>query len=265
MMNNYIYFKGGKVFYSDRGSGNPIVLLHGYLESSEVWKEFAEQLAHSFRVIAIDLPGHGSSAVYSGNHTMEFMADAVNEVLTGLNIKKAFMIGHSLGGYVTLAFLELYANILNGYCLFHSHPFADTEETIKKREREIKIVRMGKKYLMYPDNVSLMFASSNLDRFKDELALLKNIASGLSDEGVIAVLNGMMLRPSRLSVMEAGIVPCLWILGRHDNYIRCESIQTRVVLPPNARVVILENSGHIGFIEEKDVSAGIVTDFIKGL
>ena len=128
------------------------------------------------------------------------------------------MIGHSLGGYVTLAFLELYANILNGYCLFHSHPFADTEETIKKREREIKIVRMGKKYLMYPDNVSLMFASSNLERFKDELALLRNIASGLSDEGVIAVLNGMMLRPSRLSVMEAGIVPCLWILGRHDNY-----------------------------------------------
>ncbi len=264
-MNYYIYFKGRKVFYSDRGSGDPVVLLHGYLESSEVWKEFAEKLAGSFRVISIDLPGHGSSAVYSGSHTMEFMADAVNEVLTGLNVKKAFMVGHSLGGYVTLAFLELYANILNGYCLFHSHPFADTEETIKKRKREIKIVKMGKKYLMYPDNVSLMFASSNLERFKNELTLLKNIASGLSDEGVIAVLNGMMLRPSRLSVMEAGIVPCLWILGRHDNYIRCESIRTGVVLPPNAKVVILENSGHIGFIEEKDLSAGIVTDFIKGL
>ncbi|MDY0099495.1 MAG: alpha/beta hydrolase [Bacteroidales bacterium] len=264
-MKYYIYFQGGKIYYSERGSGDPVVLLHGYLESSEVWKEFAEKLAGSFRVITIDLPGHGSSAVYSGSHTMEFMAAAVNEVLAGLNVKKAFMIGHSLGGYVTLAFLELYPNILRGYCLFHSHPFADTEETIKKREREIKIVRMGKKYLMYPDNVSMMFASSNLERFKEKLTFLKNVASDISDEGVIAVLNGMMLRPSRLSVMEEGAVPCLWILGRYDNYIQCETIQARVVLPPNAKVVILENSGHLGFIEEKDQSAGIVTAFVKGL
>jgi pimeloyl-ACP methyl ester carboxylesterase len=72
----------------------------------------------------------------------------------------------------------------------------------------------------------------------------------------------MMARPSRVSMMEKGQVPCLWVLGKMDNYINCEIIQTRVKLPPNAELVILENSGHLGFIEEEELSVEILGDFI---
>ena len=140
-MNYYIHYNGGKIYYSDTGEGEIIVLLHGYLETSEIWSGFAGKLAKKFRIISVDLPGHGLSKVYSESHTMEFMAGAVKVLLENLNIKKVFLTGHSLGGYVALAFLELYPGMLTGYCLFHSHPFTDRPETIEKRDREIKVVQ----------------------------------------------------------------------------------------------------------------------------
>jgi len=261
----FFSYKGGRINYSDSGYGKVIVLLHGYLESSEVWNGFAEQLGSEFRVISVDLPGCGLSDVYGDVHSMEFMATAIKELLDSLNLNKVFLTGHSLGGYVTLAFLELFPSIISGYCLFHSQPFPDTTAALDKRKREIEIVKMGKKNLMYPDNVIRMFAPTNLETFSDALQRSKDIASRISGEGIIAVLNGMMIRPSRLTLMEEGKVPCLWILGSMDNYIPCEFIQTMVSLPANARVVVLKNSGHLGFIEEENLSVNLVREFVRRL
>jgi pimeloyl-ACP methyl ester carboxylesterase len=116
---------------------------------------------------------------------------------------------------------------------------------------------------MIADNISRMFATSNLQKFSDVCQKLKEAALSIKGEGIIAVLKGMIARPSRLSVMESGRVPCLWILGSMDNYINCEQIQTKVKLPANAKVVILKNSGHMGYIEEKDKSVKIITEFIE--
>ena len=265
-MKYYIVYNGGKIYYSDLGEGgDTIVLLHGYLESSDIWNGFAKKLAQKFRVISVDLPGHGNSTVYGECHSMEFLATMLKGLLDTLNIKRIFLTGHSLGGYISLAFLELYPDRLKGYSLFHSHPFADTPEVIQKREREIKIVKSGRKFLIYPENVSKMFAEKNLERFREELQHLKDNASRLSDEGIIAVLNGMIGRPSRLAVMERGKVPCLWILGKYDNYISCEAVQAKVRLPENARLIVLEKTGHLGFIEEEEESLGVMVDFIEGL
>jgi pimeloyl-ACP methyl ester carboxylesterase len=110
-----------------------------------------------------------------------------------------------------------------------------------------------------------MFAPPNLEIFAPALQRSKDIASRLPGEGIIAMLNGMIIRPSRLSFMEEGRVPCLWILGAMDNYIPCEIIQTKVKLPPNARLVVLKNSGHLGFIEEEDRAVAVITEFVKSL
>lgn len=255
-------YRGREIYYNSTGSGNPVVLLHGYLESSEIWDSFAEKLSAHFRVIRVDLPGHGLSDVYGPVHSMEFMATSVMELLDSLKISKAFICGHSLGGYVSLAFLELFPERLTGYSLFHSHPLADSPQAIEKRHREIAIVKAGKKDLMYPDNVTRMFASSNIEKFGDALLRSKDIASRIPGDGIIAVLNGMIERPSRVTEMEEGRVPCLWILGLMDNYIPCGPIQEKVKLPSNAKVVVLNNSGHLGFIEEEDLSVKIIKEFV---
>jgi pimeloyl-ACP methyl ester carboxylesterase len=258
-------FNRGRIWYNDHGDGTPVVLLHGYLETSEVWNVFAQKLSVKFRVISLDLPGHGKSDSYGTTHTMEFMANVVKELLDSLSIKKAFLTGHSLGGYVTLAFIELFGDSLKGYVLFHSQPFPDAPETIEKRMREIELVQKGKKELFYPENIKRMFASSNIEMFSENVQRLIEIASRLKGAGILAALNGMMTRPSRLSLMEEGRVPLLWILGAKDNYISCEIIQKRVRLPSNARLVVLKNSGHMGFVEEEENSLKAIIEFVNSL
>lgn len=251
--------------YSDLGRGNAIVLLHGYLETGMVWHPLEKLLAANHRVISVDLPGHGGSEVTGEAHTVEYMADAVRAVIRETGEKKVLLAGHSLGGYVTLAFAEKYPDLLSGYVLFHSHPFADSPEAISKRKREIFVVRAGKKDIMYPASISMMFAEQNLEKMPEALARSKGIASQNSAEGIIAMLNAMMARPSRSSLVESGALSLLWILGRHDLYFSPEKALGDIKIPGNARVVILENSGHLGFVEETDLAAELMNDFAAGL
>ena len=260
-MKRSIQFENIRVSYTVRGSGRPVVLLHGYLETGDVWDSLSEMLEEEFRIIAVDLPGHGDSEVKGEIHTMEFLAGAVREVLRDEGEERVMMVGHSLGGYVTLAFVELFPDLLSGYVLFHSHPHADSPEAISRRNREIAVVSAGRKNIMYPGNVSMMFAKENLTSMAWELERSKKIASRNPGEGIIAMLNGMINRPSRQYILENGTVPLLWILGRHDLYFSPEKAMRDIGLPHNAEVVILERSGHLGFIEETEKSARLLIGF----
>lgn len=264
-MNTAVKYDGITVEYSDHGKGRTVVLLHGYLEAKEVWDPLRELLQTSYRVICIDLPGHGRSGVKGDTHTMEFLAGAVLEVIKSTGAGRVLLAGHSLGGYAALAFAEKYADMLAGYILFHSHPNADTPETVEKRRREITVVKAGKKDLMYPANISMMFAVQNLPVMKQQLERSKHIASMIEAEGIIAMLNGMMTRPARRYVVESGRVPLLWILGRHDRYFSPGKALAGIKIPDNAGVVILEASGHLGFVEETDLCLTHIDRFAQSL
>ena len=249
--------------FSDIGKGEAIVLLHGYFETSEIWDSFAEKLSRDFRVITIDLPGHGMSDSYAETHSMDYMAKTVKEIIISLDLKKIFMAGHSMGGYVTLAFVELFPELLSGFCLFHSHPFADSAEIQDKRDNEIRLVLSGRKDIIYPETVKGMYATDNLEKFRESFERSKRIASTITAGGIVAVLRGMKSRPSRVVVIEKGRIPFLWILGTKDNFINYEQVTAKVILPANAEVAVLENSGHMGFIEEEEKSLEILSDFLK--
>lgn len=251
------------ISYDDTGNGRPLVFLHGYLEAKEVWQPLTEILSREYRIIAIDLPGHGASGITGEVHTMEYIAEAAREVIRDAGTDRVIIIGHSLGGYAALAFTAMYPENLAGYVLFHSHPYADTPEAMEKRNREISLVRAGKKDLMYPGNVSMMFAEENFEIMAEAVDRFKRIASGNPGEGIIALLNGMKARPSRKDVVEGGVVPLLWILGRHDRYFSPRKALGDIKLPMNAEVEILESSGHLGFIEETEKSARLIAGFAR--
>lgn len=248
-----IQFKKINIRFSDKGKGIPVVLLHGYLESLNIWDDFSSLLAEYCRVIRIDLPGHGGSGNLGEVHTMELLAESVKTVLDHLKLEKCFLIGHSLGGYVTLAFLELFPQRLSGFSLIHSHPLADTPETIENRKREIALAMEGKKELIYNVNVPKAFADENVEIFEKQVDFAKEIARQTPDKGIVATLNGMMVRIDRRKLLAGTSSPFLWILGKKDNYIPYETIIEKVGLPENGKLVTLENSGHQGFMEEKDV------------
>ena len=139
-MNKEITFKGAKINYTITGIGDTIVFLHGFLENLTMWDDFSEKLSATYKVIAVDLPGFGQSDTISENHSMSTMAEAVNSVINHEGISECILVGHSMGGYVALAFAELFGNKLNGIVLFHSQASADNEEAKTNRNRTIKIV-----------------------------------------------------------------------------------------------------------------------------
>lgn len=241
-----------------------IVLLHGYLESIEVWDDFTDLLKPRMRVVAADLPGHGISEVKGDVHTMEFLADTVHAALVEMGIEKCVVCGHSMGGYVALEVLRKYPEMLAGIILFHSVPFADTPEKKAARDREIEVVIAGKKDLLAATS-SKVFAPANRKRFANRIEELADQAFLTEDAGVLALLRGMEQRRDNNPALSESLVPQMFIFGRGDEYIPVEVAEEIARQHPRARTIWLENSGHIGFIEEPQAAAGAVTDFCRSL
>ncbi len=239
-----------------------VVLLHGYLESMLVWEDFVPLLYKKVRVVTLDLPGHGISVVKGETHTMDFLADTVAEALRALGISRATIVGHSMGGYVALAFTERHADMTEGVVLLSSTPNPDTEEKAQNRRREIELVKAGKKELIARVAPAAGFAEENRRRMQDYIEDLTELVAITEDEGIVALLNGMIARRDQNEMLRHSTARQLFILGRKDNYIPVEVAEKMVAEHPQAQVVWLENSGHMGFFEEPEKCAEALLKFM---
>lgn len=264
-MEKFALFGKTPIFYIDEGKGEPIILLHGYLESALVWDNIAANLKRTNRVIRLDLPGHGLSGCNGEIHTMEYLADAVRHVLTLTGVEKCTLVGHSMGGYVTLAFAKKYPDLLNRFILFHSTPNPDSEEKKANRDREIELVKEDKMELIARTNAPMAFARDNRKRFAEAIEECIEMYIEHDKNGIIANLNGMKVREDMNLFLEATTIPYMFIFGRKDNYITIEVAEGLISRYPAANVTILDNSGHMGFIEEAKVSLDAITSFANNL
>jgi len=251
-----------EIVFKHIGQGPAITLLHGYLESKEIWNDFAQELAKNFTVCTIDLPGHGNSASFFPMNTMEIMAESVNAVLLALNIEKTFLIGHSMGGYAALAFAEKFAHKLWALSLFHSAPFADNQEKKDNRDREIKLLHQGKKELIYSAHFPKVFAPQNVELFMDAILAAKDIAALLPAENIVATLKGMKDRKDRTHILSNLEVPFIYFAGKYDQFIPYD-LRKILPYPKQYHIIELENSGHIGFVEETQKSVHSINAIAK--
>jgi pimeloyl-ACP methyl ester carboxylesterase len=255
-----IIFKGKALHYQVSGQGNTLVLLHGFLESLSIWDDFAGQLSSQFRVIRIDLPGHGKTPVLDQIHTMELMAAAVKAILDGNDVERCAMIGHSMGGYVTLEFARHYPEMLSGIGLFHSHAGADTQEARENRLRTIEVVKLNRTGFIkqfIPD----LFAENSLEKHHAGIEKIWEIASSMSAQGIIAALHGMKDRSGKLDLLLNTNIPVLFIAGKEDPRIPVQNILAQAILPKHCEVLVLGEVGHMGFIEAKQKTLQMVSGF----
>ena len=246
---------------SEKGD-RTVVLLHGYLENMLVWEEFIPLIYKDVRVVVLDIPGHGISEVKGEVHTMDYLADVVAGALDALQIEKAYIVGHSMGGYVALSVCERHPNRVAGVVLLHSTPNADSEEKRKNREREISLVKSGKKELLAKSAPEAGFAVDNRRRCQPYIEDLAEMVHLAEDEGIVALLGGMIARKDQNEMLRNMQVPQLFILGRKDGYIVPEVAEAMVAAHPQAAVAWMENSGHMSFIEEPEACASALLDFV---
>ncbi len=247
-MEKHLVWQEKKINYTVQGHGPAVVVLHGFPESLHIWDQFIKSFTPNFKIIAIDLPGFGESSVYSPVHTMSFMAQAVKAVLVTENISKAILIGHSMGGYVSLAFLELFPENLAGIVLLHSQAAADSPEAKVNRARTIEVVKKDHKDFI-GKFIPNLFAKENVIRLDREIEALKQQAYQTSTEAVVAALSGMAEREDARELLKKSTVPVFFVVGKKDSRIPLSVVTEQMSLPKDAEALLLDDVGHMGFLE----------------
>lgn len=235
--------------YSDHGSGDTLVFLHGFCESMQVWAEFTKPLQQKFRIIALDLPGFGENIEGISNYSMESMADYVKHKLEELRVHRCILVGHSMGGYVSMAFSAKYGNMLQGLCLFHSSALPDTDEKKENRSKSIDYVERHGVINFINPFVEPLFYKENRDWLKQEIELMKEIGRATPQESVTGALAAMRDRPDRTDVLRKAKFPVLFIFGKDDGAVPLEKALEQCHLPGNSMVYFLEKTGHMGMFE----------------
>lgn len=251
--------------YKESGQGFPVVLIHGFCESKELWTDFQSKLSENFRVICPDLPGFGESPLRKKDVTVEYMAEKVNDLLVHLQIGQCVMIGHSLGGYVTLAFAEKYERKLKGMGLFHSTAFPDSAEKRKARNKTIEFIEKHGTEAFATSFVPPLFYPPNRERLNDTVQWLIGIVSSTSKESIVATIKAMRERKSRIDVLKEIKAPVLFIIGEEDTSVQLEASLEQASVPAKAVKHILSQTGHMGMFEKKEETLKILEDFLMVL
>lgn len=248
--------------YRDSGEGFPVVLLHGFPMDGSLWNAQVAALQQELRLLVPDLPGSGASPLLSPLD-METMADMVHAMLMQEGITSCILIGHSMGGYVSLAFAEKYPDLLKGWGLFHSTALPDSDE---KKESRLKSVALMETYgsaaflrQMMPGMFGEAFRKTHPEALKE---LIKE-RSGMPVESLAAYYHAMRKRPDRRAVLEHSAVPVLFILGKEDNAAPLADVLPQVALPQISVIHIFDHIAHMGMLElSAKTSVKILKDFI---
>lgn len=261
-MDDFVRFNGTPIHFRFTGSGPCVVLLHGFLESVEIWDKFVSYLEKDFSVLSIDLPGHGRSGVAGEIHSMELMAASVFSVTDHLGIGNFTVCGHSMGGYISLKMAEIRSRQIHGVVLFHSHAAPDDEAAKENRRRTINIVNLNRSNFIHqfiPD----LFAEENKERLSDEIEALTNRSAAISTKSVVASIRGMMEREGSLELLMATEIPFLFIIGKKDSRMQYNKLMAQAMLPAHAEILLLDNVGHMGFMEAPEKTLPVVAHFFR--
>lgn len=265
-MPKFIFKNTTEIFYHKEGAGNPVILLHGFGEDSSIWDGIVKDLAKHCLLIRPDIPGSGQSQKLEGEGIrLEDFADVVHALLLVENIAKCIFLGHSMGGYIALAFAKKYPEMLAGFGLVNSTAFADDEG---RREKRIQSIRMVEEYgsveflqKTLPGYFSAAFCAAHPDFIQQYVDKAKVIAA----ETLIQYYQAMMQRPDRTDVLQNSVVPVLFICGTEDGAAPLDDMLKQVHLPKISYIHILKNIGHKSMFEAREEMCHYLIEFILAI
>ena len=264
MLNKNISYQNTHISYSVSGNGNAVMLVHGFAEDGSVFEQQVKFLKEKFLVIVPDLPGIGKSAMLQKEnvHLTDYAA-ILKAIIDEEKIEKFTLIGHSMGGYITLALAGIYAQTLNGFGLIHSSAYADDEDKIKTREKAISFFKENGSEAFLKTSMPNLF--HDVQKSKEAIKNLIEKGNNLSSEVLIQQSNAMITRPDTTSILKTFPSPILFIMGEHDNTVPFTDSLRQSHLPQIAYVNILRHTAHMGMLEEPDLVNKFLAEFLQSL
>jgi pimeloyl-ACP methyl ester carboxylesterase len=271
MTEKKITFQDAAIFYRSIGEGKTVVLIHGFGEDSDIWDYQVDFLKDHFHIILPDIPGSGRSEMVP-NANIETYAEIIKAILDAESSKtplqepeKVTMIGHSMGGYITLAFAEKYPGYLDAFGLFHSSAFADNEEKKQTRTKAIDFINEKGSNVFLKTSTPGLFTKAFAEKYPERINELIEKGKKFSAEALVQYYKAMIGRPDRTAVLKTFPKPILFIIGEHDMAIPLESSLQQCYLPVQSHVNMLEKSAHMGMWEETEKCNQILLQFLQYL
>ncbi len=274
MQKSFIY-KDARISYRTEGKGKPVVLLHGFGEDSQIFDQQIEFLKESCLLIIPDLPGTGKSALLVSDYplpatgilkpttvSIEDYADCIKALLEEEKINKCILLGHSMGGYITLAFAEKYPGSLSRFGLIHSSAFADNEEKKRNRQRGIDLMEQYGAYAFLKNTIPNLFSLQFKEAFPDKLESLIEASKQFSTEACRQYYTAMMNRPDRTDVLKGNPLPVLFVIGTEDVAAPLNDLNLQIHLPLCSYIHIIENVGHMSMWEAPELLNSYLLEFI---
>lgn len=263
MKKSFLY-NGKRLYYRVSGQGRVLMLVHGFGEESSVWDGLLPGLEEQYRVIVPDLPGSAESELIP-DMTIEGMAEALHAIIHEEEAGHCVVIGHSMGGYITLALVEKYWNHVSAFGLFHSTSYADSEEKKATRRKGIAFIREHGAQAFLKTATPNLFAPATRE---ENTELVEKQIAGLirfTPDALVACYEAMIQRPDRTEILKQSRVPVLFIIGKWDQAVSPEDSLKQSHLPGISYIHLLENSGHMGMLEEPGTVKMILDEFLRGI
>lgn len=248
--------------YDTSGSGIPLLLIHGFPHDRTLWQAQLHGLGDGIRVIAPDLRGFGGSADVPGTMTMDAYAADLEHLLEELGVTEAVVCGLSMGGYIALALLAAYPNVVRGLILCNTRAGADDEKgragrhamALKARDEGVASIAEA----LAPKMMARTTAVAHPDRSLMVQEMMARQRAG----AVIAALRGMATRADRTPLLAQINVPTLIITGSADEMIPPSESEAMAAAIPGSKLVVIPGVGHLSNVEAPDAFNAAVRDFI---
>lgn len=246
------------------GNGTPLFLIHGFCGNRHIWQQFIRHLPPDYPYVAIDLPGCGESEllIYDGISLSEIAAD-IRALIEYLKLPKVHFVGHSLGGYVGLAFAEQYSDKLASLVLMHSTAKADNAEKKRQRDRVADFIKRKGASTFARGFVPPLFYPPNIEKNPEGFNIAQEIAVQSNANSLIYLTQAMRDRPAYLEVLANLTLPVKWLIGRQDSLINLENYREQIWLPANSSVHIFNDIGHMGLLEQPQKLAQMLVSFAQ--
>lgn len=262
-----ILYKDTEIFYEVHGNGKPVlVLIHGFAETGAVWVYQTAYLKKCFTVIVPDLPGYGRSAelnIEPSKTTIEDYADCIYTIIKKENIENCIILGHSMGGYITLAIAENHSEILSAFGFVHSTALADSEEKKQNRLSGIEMIKTYGSYSFIKKTTPNLFAQKFKEERTDKIDQLTEQGKLYSKKSLQQNYYAMMNRCDRTNILKNTKFPVLFIAGKQDNAVSLNDTLKQVHLPEISYIHILNNAGHMGMWEAADKVNEYAEEFVN--
>ncbi|MFN8251991.1 MAG: alpha/beta hydrolase [Ferruginibacter sp.] len=261
MKTAYFNYLSSKIFYRASGSGKPVVLIHGFGEDGDIWQQQVPVLEKTYTLLIPDLPGSGKSEMIP-DMSIEGMADCVKELYVnecgGAQLPASFL-GHSMGGYITLAIAEKYPQLVKAAGLIHSSAYADSEEKKAARRKSIEFIREHGAYDFLRTAIPGLFRDPEQNADCDALV---EAGHHFTAEALVAYYTAMINRPDRTAVLKSLTQPFLFIMGQYDKAVPFEHSLQQSSMPQQSHIHILRKSAHMGMLEETDATNKAMEAFL---